>query len=428
MFLSFIGENKLIFKALVAALIVVMGILASKIVFFQNLWAVIPIFALLAISPFLIGHCEEKNKIEKGWLQLISYSYKITAKTRTVIPGLKKHIEFSMIHDVGKFLYEKSHLIIKGGAGVGKTGFVYSLSQRHKNLQFVFIDCRDISSCKTIQSIEEKLGITEYKLLKLLNEKAQRNKIIFVIDQCDSIWRVSNLEGLFNLINYLLKIKCLQIILICRNEESEGIKEYLDERTNNKVESIVIGELEKETVLSILKEFELDQPSEEIINISRNLFNLSILGEIYESSGTEALTGITTFADYFEKYRLILEAEVKDNPTNLKVTTKAAELAKQTLVSMSGICEIDINLPVDERVLLGRDVIRRETENSIRCKFSHEKLRDYFYCYYTICVENKEFEIIQEELEDQFSLIAPSMNELCLKFSPERSAQLVRML
>jgi len=383
---------------------------------------------ILAASPFLIRHLKEKSKLRKGWFELSSYSDQVKGRARVVIPGIGKHIELSKIHDVGKLLYDERHLIIRGEAGVGKSGFVLSLSQRHRNLQWVFLDCRDIGNCDSISSIEENIGIAEYDLPKVLSGKARKGKIIFVVDQCDSIWRSSNLEGLFRLVQYLLKIENLRIILVCRKEESEGIKEYLDERTGGSVREVIIQELEEETVLSILKEFGLGHPSGEIINIARNLFRLSILGEIYKNSGSGGLMGMNGFADYFEKYRLVLEKEIQDNTTKLRVTEKAAELAKQSLLEVSGSCKINTNLAVEEKVLLGRDVIRREAEDSIRCKFSHEKLRDYFYCYYAVRVEKKTLERIQGELQDEFSRIAPSMYEFCLKCDPEKSVELTGML
>ena len=387
------------------------------------------IFALLGICPPSLRWLEDRNKFRKGWKILSAYSSQITSKACREITGIANSIKLPEVGEVINCLRQKRRVVVTGDAGVGKTGIVVEISKIFKLAYFIFIDARYICNCKSLQDVSEMIGLTEYSLFDTIRAKARTPKkpVVVVIDQCDSIRRI---HGQYDIIMKLLKrfadIDNIGIIVICRTEESKGLKEHIKGKSEIDVGEVHVKQLDKELAQEQLRQLGFVDAIDELIEMSRNLFMLSLIADLVGKPGDADLRNVTNILDFWEKYRGSLEAEILNNNDNkYRVTACAAKYAKQCLIDDRGTCELPPIRGEEENVLTSRKVLIQDPIFTQRYRFRHEKMRDYMYSHEAVYGRRMGLEAIEEELDEQAGLVAPVMAELYLKADDKKAAELI---
>ena len=381
------------------------------------------IFACLGSGPLFLDWLQNWVKLNKDWSKLTDYSQKVSSGACRKIPGIDKPIELSEIADVFRLLQQRQHVVVTGDAGVGKTGIVVDISQRINTVYFIFIDSRDLCNCKSLEDINETLGLTECGLLHAIQSKAKKKCIVVVMDQCDSIWRIAGQDIILRLLRNLADVENLGIIVICRTEESRGLKDLITGKQSKDVGEVHVEILNKNLAKEKLELLGIHNPSDELIEMAKNLFNLSLIGEIAVRPDDSSLNDVTSLWDFWEKYRGTLESEMHSNDSNYRVTACAAELARTCLINPNGTCEISSDRSEEEQVLISRNVLVQDHTLTQRYRFKHEKLRDYMYSFDAVHRKNIDLTEIQNELGEQAGLVAPVVMALYLKIDGEKAAE-----
>lgn len=381
------------------------------------------IFASPVASDFFLNWVRYRHKLKKDWCKLADYSQSISSKACRKIPGIDKPIELSEIADVFRLLQQRQHVVVTGDAGVGKTGIVVDISQRLNKAYFIFIDSRDLCNCRSLGDINETLGLTECGLLHAIRSKAKKKDIVVVMDQCDSIWRIGGQDIILRLLENLADVGNLGIIVVCRTEESKGLKDLIRRKPGRNVGEVHVESLNKELAKEKLEALGVDNPSNELIEMAQNLFNLSLIGEIAVLPDDSNLNDVTSLWDFWEKYRGTLESEIHRNDSNYRVTDCAAGLARTCLINTNGTCEISSDRSEEEQVLISRSVLVQDHTLTQRYRFKHEKLRDYMYSFDAVHKRNIGLNAIQNEIQEQAGLVAPVVMALYLKIDSEKAAE-----
>ncbi|MBD3376175.1 AAA family ATPase [candidate division KSB1 bacterium] len=413
-------------KISVAILLVTMGFLSARFgdKFKEKWYIVLPISIVLAIANLLIDFFDKKLKLEKSWKKIIEDSKRKLTSNSIKIPHINEHIKLKESKQIETLLYENKHIILIGAAGVGKTGIITEISERYKNFTYLYFDCRDILKCQNLNDLKEVYNI-DHGLNELLKKKRKKNRIKIILDQCDSIWRTEGKELLFRVINQIVELENIQLILICRIEEANGLEEDINKQCDIGAEKIRIEELDDDTATHYLKIFGYVEPATELILIAKNIFNITILSEICNNYDGD-IKKISNIYDFWDEYRRILEGELYNNKSKFTVTSTCGLLAKKSLLAEDGTFMLNARYTDEEDILLSRGVINKIRNDNLRCRFRHEKLREYMYCYNMICIKGiKDFKIIEDELGEQAGLVAPTFVRILSKQYPEDIAGLI---
>ena len=383
-------------------------------------------FALLGFCPLFLDWLENYIQFRRSWNKLKAYSDAVVSTVRREIPGIDGSIQLPEVMDIFNRLLEKRRVVVTGDAGVGKTGVVAEISQKVKWAHFIFIDARDICSCKCMEDINETIiGLTEYGLLDTVRLKTKGKSVVVVIDQCDSIWRSEGKGIILKLLNGLADTENMGIIVICRTEEAAGLKNFIQGKSKMDVYEVQVKELNKDIAREKLQLLGVPTPSEELIEMARNLFFLSLIGELSVKSNGLNLHEVNDRLDFWEKYRGSLEAEVDNNEGNYRVTGCAANYARLCLIDPSGTCQLPSNPTEEDKVLISRRVLLKDHQFIQRYRFRHEKLRDYVYSYDAVNKRLVTSKIILNELGEQAGLVIPLIFELYAKADPNKAAELM---
>jgi len=305
--------------------------------------------------------------MKEGIKRLAVYSDQIKGRNNLTIPGINKHLERDEIISVTEAIECKKRILLIGEAGVGKTGVIVDISNKIKNVTFLYFDFRDFANCTCMEEISEIIGMKGYDLIELIKFNAEKSRTVIILDQCDSIRRKSDsFDMLLKIVNNIADVKDLGMIVVCRRQESIGLKEELSKSPNIDTVEIEIGLLTKETAMKILLDFGIIQPNEQLIEIVQNLFNLSLLGEMYQRGEVKEIGSIASYCDFWEKYRRILESEICDNLHNCRVTACAAKLSKECILNPDGCCILNVKPTEEESVLISRGVIKKEPQYDIK--------------------------------------------------------------
>lgn len=381
---------------------------------------------ILPIVKCLFLRIFKWKKLKRDWERLISYSDKVKSRITRTIPLIDKQIDLPILNNILQCLIEKNRIVVTGDAGVGKTGVLITLSEKASNANFIFIDARDIVNCKTIPEVSKVLRLSNIGLLECIEIRSRIQylwkPVIVVVDQCDSIWRLQSRNLLLTLLGGLANISELGLIVVCRTHEAAGIKELIGKININVVE-LEVEELGEELATQVLNALGVIKPHSELVKISRNLFNLSLVGEIISKVGASSLKQVKTPQDFWERYRITLEQEIDNNDSQYQVTECAANYAKVCLVTLNGTCPISCNRSEEEMVLLSRGVLVKDEVYKQRYRFKHEKLRDYMYSFDAVHRRNIDLTEIQNELGEQAGLVAPVVMALYLKVDDGKAAE-----
>jgi hypothetical protein len=331
---------------------------------------------LISIVKIFIVRLITRRKISKQAKDIAQafdeYSNQFLRQTLYTIPGIG-HIKREEVNEILN-IWENgiSGVLLTGTAGSGKSGLVLDLANKlHEGGHpILFIRATDfeknddpISALEQMLPIEEKL-VTSFSIL------GKELECFVIIDQVDSISESVSIYGFINFLNTICKFERIRVLAISRTYEAQN-NQHIQNLGFSRIESI---EIDSETAKKYLSKIGLSDPSNDLIELSRNLLNLSLIAELVLSE--KNVLDIIGTVQLWGKY--ILSIKERDGE---KTFISGMQLADRCQIQRERNFSLNWQELSTTSKLNSRGVIVK-IPNSLRYHFRHDQLQTFFCAYY----------------------------------------------
>lgn len=302
-----------------------------------------------------------------------SYSWNYLQKSAPIIyrVGTLERPEVDQVQQLWETTTD--HLVLNGEAGLGKTEIARRLGQllSNKGVPVLFISAIDLPNDEEpITIIQSRLPLSN-PLIESIAELGKERNCVVIIDQLDSVAGTDLCKNLIGFIRSLENLLNVKILVISRTYELQH-DQYI---SSLGFKEIKVGLLTSDQVTSYLLKFGINNPSQELVDISTNLLNLSLVADIVKNHDIGANDPMDEI-DLWKQFLNSIQSREGD-----EVYEYVEKLARQ--VSCVGKRTFFINFPKREykRKLLSRNVLVN-TSNEMFA-FRHEQMQD-FLCAYSL--------------------------------------------
>lgn len=282
------------------------------------------------------------------------------------------NIERKEISEIETF-WDSSDLpvVLTGEAGSGKSGVALRLGRKLalQGIPVLFITATDFpEDSDPVPFLQNRLAI-DSPLIDSLQKLSIERSFVMIIDQLDSVAGTDLCKNLVSLLKSIAGIPKISILAVSRSYDLEHDISI----SSVDFQRIIVNEFSDEQAVEFLTEINILNPSQELIKLSKNTLNLSLIADI-ASYSHYTLSNLTSEVDLWENYfQSVVKREGED------VSEFLLSIAKEKTIEKQRIFDIDFPSNNIKRKLLSRGVI---LQNSYRkYEFRHEKLRYFLYTY-----------------------------------------------
>ena len=309
-----------------------------------------------------------------------SYSWNYLQQLPPVIEyiGVIERQEIGQIQQ--KWHSSSNAIILIGEAGTGKSGIALRLGQSLANdgTPTLFIKATDLPSNQdpTI-SIQNRMPLKS-KLLDSIASLCKERECLIIVDQLDSVAGTELGKNLVSFIKALVALPNVQILVVSRTYEFQ----HDPDLSSLKFQIVESGQLTTAQATSCLSQIGIDSPSPILVDLARNLLNLSIVAEVTMTT-RHANLDISDDINLWKQYYLTIHQREGE-----EIADYVLSLAQE--VTISGEKTFTISFPKSEfrRKLLSQGILVEAPGR--RFAFRHEVLQD-FLCAYSLLPEKLDF-------------------------------------
>ena len=300
-----------------------------------------------------------------------------------LIPGLSTAIPREEVNRVEDQLEIGNSVLLIGEAGTGKSsvGSKLATAAMEKGKVALLLDVRSIGHIEDEDQLRHKLLLNE-PLHSTIQEIGRSLGCRFIIDQLDNIIGSPLARILTNIAAELHGSEGVEIVVISRKREHHEAL-LLKKLNEAGFRELTSHPLTEPIVINVLRELGIQSPSDNLINLSRNLLNLSLIGKIKERNPTVDFSSLVQEIDLWDEYIKMLIARDEDIDGHEEAERMIAEgvrLATLGLNSEDRTFPLDYPITPQQRRLISWGIILSPNNNRIY-RFQHERLQDYFYAW-----------------------------------------------
>ena len=264
-------------------------------------------------------------------------------------------------------------ILLLGTAGSGKSGLVLDLAKGlHKDgIPVLFVRATDFALTADPTAAIKLLLPKSKDLGESLAILGQEQECVVIVDQIDFISESNSLIGFINLLKSIAEFKGVRILAVSRTYEANKVK-IIKELG---FQRIISRELDTDEARIYLHNLGISNPSDDIVELSKNLLNLSLISEIISNGST--ILNIRGLAQLWEKYLLTIKEREGE-----QTFIRGMELADQNQIQGQQVFSLNWSQLFSTSKLISRGVII-QLPSSLLFRFRHEQLQT-FLCAYSL--------------------------------------------
>ena len=262
-----------------------------------------------------------------------------------------------------------NQIILTGVAGSGKTGIGWQVVEvlKDKGEVVLYLDCSQIANNQEILEYLQSNIDKREEIEQALQRIGQNTTLYCIIDQIDYLVRASKPSNIAQLIRKLTVLHGLRILVVVRDFECSQSKELQDFG----FPVVRSQELRVEDAITYLESIGITNPPDDVVNLAQNLFNLSLIADIYASGrDVRDVSGQMQLLDSYIEYITLEEGG--------EVIERAIELARKHMALPLTNLEGTISEP-RIRALLSRGLL--VVDQLRRLRFRHGTIEEYVCAY-----------------------------------------------
>lgn len=273
-------------------------------------------------------------------------------------------------------------VILNGEPGTGKTGVALMISRNGSAVgkQILYIDARRVQDVQNETELRRFYSVNEpfIRAIERLSEKGFR----LIIDQFDNVANRKVGNVLVELATQCMEIPGVEVLVVSRTREGHE-SELVRRLTDQGFVPITCRSLTAEQSSQLLNELGIAGPTDELVEMCRNLLNLDIVATIKKEQPAFDFTDILNEVVLWDSYLETLVKRESQNSTRAaaeEILNEAMGLSKFALQSGQQAFVID-NVTDAHRRLVSWGIITNVEVNVYQ--FGHEILQDFLcarYC------------------------------------------------
>ena len=197
-----------------------------------------------------------------------------------LIAGIAAPLQRNEVPHVEDALEEGKPVLVSGDSGTGKSGIAHALcsprSQPDKSV--LLLDARRYANIQNIANLPDHIGLSE-PILSGLERLGRRTGCRLIIDQLDSAANTAAGIAFTELAIQCAETPGVEVVVLSRRRENSETK-LLSQLTKQGFVELECGALPEEAVRSALFQIDLIAPSEDLVQLSKNLLNMSLVAQI----------------------------------------------------------------------------------------------------------------------------------------------------
>lgn len=322
-------------------------------------------------GKFSLGkHTREIDTIKRSFER---YSRQHLKQNQYSIPRIG-HIERNEIREIiNAWGNGVNGILLTGTAGSGKSGLVLDLAKalQRRGTPILFIRATDFHSiADPASAIKQRLSSNK-DLGESLSIIGSEQECVVIVDQLDSASESISLAGFVSLLKSIQDFTGVRVLAVSRIYEAENSK-IIKDLGFSRIES---RELEIETAQTYLRIIGISNYTDDLLGLSRNLLNLSLIAEIVASGNH--LSGIVGLAQLWEKYLLSIKERDGEEAFELGM-----DLANQLQINGEKEFSLDWG-QLSSTTKLHSSGLVNPLLGTLRFRFRHEQLQT-FLCAYSL--------------------------------------------
>ena len=306
--------------------------------------------------------------------QFSHHTDKALEQVRLLVPGVPDSLHRDEVGRCEDQLRQGTSVALTGEAGTGKSGIgkKLALSAMEQGSLVLLLDARRAPHVRSEAELRQHFGL-KGPVHSAIGRIGQYRGCRVIVDQLDNVVG-SVAAGL--LVEVMVECHGLggvEIVAISRKRESQEAK-LLQLLLSAGFAEVTSHPLNENRAREALQQMGIAEPTQELVELGRNLLNLEIIGTIKEREPLFDFSSITDELNLWEHYReSLVEREGEE------VIAEAVKLARDGLSHPERMIELDYPCPQSQRRLISSGVVVCQHGRVYR--FFHEKLQDFLYAW-----------------------------------------------
>ncbi|MBL7174435.1 MAG: metallophosphoesterase [Desulfobacteraceae bacterium] len=298
---------------------------------------------------------------------------------RDLIPGIDVPLtrdEFTRVEE--QFAFKKP-VILTGDAGTGKSGIAAALvrSAQKRGAATLLLDSRRVGQIQNEAQLREYFDFRG-PILSAIEKIGRHKGCRLIIDQLDNVVGSPSAMILVDLAIDCCRFEGVEVVVISRKRETHE-ERLLEKLTQSEFVELTSHPLSEFGVREILGKIGIDEPSNELVALGRNLLNLDLIGKVKEQQADFNFSTLMDEVALWEHYLKVLreQEEIGDGlDKSGQIIAEVMKLARDGLSGDNRTFLLDNPPSPEQRRLISWGIIVCDERV---CRFFHEKLQDFLY-------------------------------------------------
>lgn len=271
-------------------------------------------------------------------------------------------------------------VLVSGDSGTGKSGIAYALCspRSQPDRPVLLLDARRYANIRDISDLSGRLGLSG-PVFSGLRRLGERTGCRLVIDQLDSAANASAGLTFAEMASQCAQMPGIEVVVLSRRRESSETV-LLSQLTDQGFVELECGELTEGAVRSALFQIGLAAPSDDLVQMSKNLLNLSLVAQIRKEQADFDFGSVLDEIALWSGFVAVLQASEGHGPApdfGDQILQEAYRLAREGLQREDRTCMIAASKTIQQRRLESWGIIIQEEGYFYR--FKHDNLQDFLY-------------------------------------------------
>ena len=297
-----------------------------------------------------------------------------------LIAGIPVPLPRDEVPHIEDTLEAGNSVLVSGDSGTGKSGIAHALCKprAHPDKPVLLLDARRYANIRDISDLSGRLGLSG-SVSSGLRRLGERTGCRLVIDQLDNAANTFAGMALAEMASQCAQMHGVEVVVLSRRRESNETV-LLNQLTDQGFVELECGELTESAARSALSQIGISTPSNDLVLMSKNLLNLSLVAQIRKEQTDFDFGLVLDEVALWSGFVAVLLASETHGPApdfGDQILHEAYRLAREGLQQEDRTCRIASSKTILQRRLESWGIIIQEEGYCYR--FKHDNLQDFLY-------------------------------------------------